>query len=152
MEPTLWRLLSSESLSFYFLRIRRPPRSTLSSSSAASDVYKRQPINDSDDSDHWDHSNDNATHEVPLESSTDLDNSDNLYGCDHSDDCDHCDHSNDNATPICSVTNAAFATGTFGNNTITSNTANATVTIIQCPESVSYTHLRAHETPEHLVC
>ena len=89
------------------------------------------PINDSD---HWDHSNDNATHEVPLESSTDLDNSDNLYGCDHSDDCDDCDHSNDNATPICSVTNAAFATGTFGNNTITSNTANATVTIIQCPE------------------
>ena len=27
---------------FFFLRIRRPPRSTLSSSSAASDVYKRQ--------------------------------------------------------------------------------------------------------------
>src|SRR5664280_2226353 len=119
------------------------------------------PINDSDhwdhsndnatpinDSDHWDHSNDNATPEVPLESSTYLDNSDNLYGCDYSDDCDHSndnatpinnsdhwDHSNDNATPICSVTNAAFATGTFGNNTITSNTAYATVTIIQCPES-----------------
>ena len=95
------------------------------------------PINDSDDSDHSDHSNDNATPEVPLESSTDLDNSDNLYGCDHSYDCDdsnHSDHSNDNATPICSVTNAAFATGTFGNNTITSNTANATVTTIQCPE------------------
>eukprot|EP00656_Telonema_subtile_P014447 TRINITY_DN17409_c0_g1_i1.p1 TRINITY_DN17409_c0_g1~~TRINITY_DN17409_c0_g1_i1.p1 ORF type:complete len:173 (+),score=28.81 TRINITY_DN17409_c0_g1_i1:47-565(+) len=30
------------SLSFCFLIIRRPPRSTLSSSSAASDVYKRQ--------------------------------------------------------------------------------------------------------------
>eukprot|EP00656_Telonema_subtile_P010660 TRINITY_DN15172_c0_g1_i1.p1 TRINITY_DN15172_c0_g1~~TRINITY_DN15172_c0_g1_i1.p1 ORF type:complete len:338 (-),score=93.38 TRINITY_DN15172_c0_g1_i1:172-1185(-) len=29
-------------LFFFFLRIRRPPRSTLSSSSAASDVYKRQ--------------------------------------------------------------------------------------------------------------
>eukprot|EP00828_Plagiopyla_frontata_P009422 TRINITY_DN14853_c0_g1_i1.p1 TRINITY_DN14853_c0_g1~~TRINITY_DN14853_c0_g1_i1.p1 ORF type:complete len:242 (-),score=29.18 TRINITY_DN14853_c0_g1_i1:519-1244(-) len=29
---------------FFFLRIRRPPRSTLSSSSAASDVYKRQGI------------------------------------------------------------------------------------------------------------
>ena len=26
--------------------IRRPPRSTLSSSSAASDVYKRQPVDD----------------------------------------------------------------------------------------------------------
>src|SRR5665254_5742 len=23
---------------------------------------------------------------------------------------------------------------------------------LRCPESVSYTHLRAHETPEHLVC
>eukprot|EP00656_Telonema_subtile_P008667 TRINITY_DN14046_c0_g1_i2.p1 TRINITY_DN14046_c0_g1~~TRINITY_DN14046_c0_g1_i2.p1 ORF type:complete len:281 (-),score=85.56 TRINITY_DN14046_c0_g1_i2:260-1102(-) len=30
------------SFTFFFLRIRRPPRSTLSSSSAASDVYKRQ--------------------------------------------------------------------------------------------------------------
>eukprot|EP00656_Telonema_subtile_P017826 TRINITY_DN19613_c0_g1_i1.p1 TRINITY_DN19613_c0_g1~~TRINITY_DN19613_c0_g1_i1.p1 ORF type:complete len:483 (+),score=106.46 TRINITY_DN19613_c0_g1_i1:44-1492(+) len=30
------------SIIFFFLRIRRPPRSTLSSSSAASDVYKRQ--------------------------------------------------------------------------------------------------------------
>ena len=27
---------------FFFLRIRRPPRSTLDRSSAASDVYKRQ--------------------------------------------------------------------------------------------------------------
>src|SRR5664280_203047 len=32
-----------------------------------------------------------------------------------------------------SVTNAAFATGTFGNNTITSNTDNETVTAVQCP-------------------
>eukprot|EP00656_Telonema_subtile_P053179 TRINITY_DN7623_c0_g1_i6.p1 TRINITY_DN7623_c0_g1~~TRINITY_DN7623_c0_g1_i6.p1 ORF type:complete len:349 (-),score=78.32 TRINITY_DN7623_c0_g1_i6:133-1179(-) len=31
---------------FFFLRIRRPPRSTLSSSSAASDVYKRQQLSD----------------------------------------------------------------------------------------------------------
>ena len=29
-------------LSFFFLMIRRPPRSTLDRSSAASDVYKRQ--------------------------------------------------------------------------------------------------------------
>src|SRR5665648_1269220 len=29
---------------FFFLMIRRPPRSTLSSSSAASDVYKRQAL------------------------------------------------------------------------------------------------------------
>ena len=30
---------------FFFLMTRRPPRSTLDRSSAASDVYKRQPIN-----------------------------------------------------------------------------------------------------------
>ena len=30
----------------FFLMIRRPPRSTLSSSSAASDVYKRQKYHD----------------------------------------------------------------------------------------------------------
>ena len=29
---------------FFFLMIRRPPRSTLDRSSAASDVYKRQPL------------------------------------------------------------------------------------------------------------
>ena len=29
---------------FFFLMIRRPPRSTLDRSSAASDVYKRQPV------------------------------------------------------------------------------------------------------------
>ena len=33
------------SLFFFFLMIRRPPRSTLDRSSAASDVYKRQTIN-----------------------------------------------------------------------------------------------------------
>mgnify|MGYP003381569858 CR=1 FL=1 len=33
---------SSISLVFFFLMIRRPPRSTLDRSSAASDVYKRQ--------------------------------------------------------------------------------------------------------------
>ena len=109
------------------------------------------PINDSDDSDHSDHSNDNATPEVPLESSTDLDNSANLYGCDHSDDCDdsdHSDHSNDNATPICSVTNTAFAIGTFGNNTVTSNTAHATVTAIQCPKCPHHPH-HPNECPYH---
>ena len=31
---------------FFFLMIRRPPRSTLDRSSAASDVYKRQSVDD----------------------------------------------------------------------------------------------------------
>ena len=34
----------SVSVIFFFLMIRRPPRSTLDRSSAASDVYKRQPV------------------------------------------------------------------------------------------------------------
>ena len=38
--------LNSQLLSYGFLMIRRPPRSTLTRSSAASDVYKRQTIND----------------------------------------------------------------------------------------------------------
>ena len=36
-------LASTDILCFFFLMIRRPPRSTLDRSSAASDVYKRQP-------------------------------------------------------------------------------------------------------------
>ena len=36
--------LYCSALFFFFLMIRRPPRSTLDRSSAASDVYKRQPI------------------------------------------------------------------------------------------------------------
>ena len=35
-------MLYSSAVSFFFLMIRRPPRSTLDRSSAASDVYKRQ--------------------------------------------------------------------------------------------------------------
>eukprot|EP00657_Telonema_sp_P-1_P011590 TRINITY_DN687_c0_g1_i3.p1 TRINITY_DN687_c0_g1~~TRINITY_DN687_c0_g1_i3.p1 ORF type:complete len:117 (-),score=35.72 TRINITY_DN687_c0_g1_i3:137-487(-) len=38
----MWRVLSF--VIFFFLMIRRPPRSTQSRSSAASDVYKRQVI------------------------------------------------------------------------------------------------------------
>src|SRR5674536_368771 len=63
--------------------IRRPPRSTLSSSSAASDVYKRQPEPDR----------------------------------------------------VTSIKEAPD--GTWD---------------VQTRDAVSYTHLRAHETPEHLVC
>ena len=37
-----WQILNRESFFLFFLMIRRPPRSTLDRSSAASDVYKRQ--------------------------------------------------------------------------------------------------------------
>eukprot|EP00658_Telonema_sp_P-2_P010357 TRINITY_DN13907_c0_g1_i3.p1 TRINITY_DN13907_c0_g1~~TRINITY_DN13907_c0_g1_i3.p1 ORF type:complete len:123 (+),score=16.75 TRINITY_DN13907_c0_g1_i3:147-515(+) len=74
--------------------IRRPPRSTLSSSSAASDVYKRQPPK----------------------------------SC-----LDGGPPSPEVTEAICRVPSAYFS---------------------QAPwyAPVSYTHLRAHETPEHLVC
>src|SRR5678816_1565157 len=85
-EPT--RLLSISYAVFclkkkiiFFLMIRRPPRSTLDRSSAASDVYKRQTL----------------TNWLPILRKTNL-----------------CVSLNDS--------------------------------------TVSYTHLRAHETPEHLVC
>ena len=44
------RLVSRSALAFvvFFLMIRRPPRSTLDRSSAASDVYKRQAIIDAE--------------------------------------------------------------------------------------------------------
>eukprot|EP00658_Telonema_sp_P-2_P041670 TRINITY_DN29838_c0_g1_i2.p1 TRINITY_DN29838_c0_g1~~TRINITY_DN29838_c0_g1_i2.p1 ORF type:complete len:104 (-),score=30.44 TRINITY_DN29838_c0_g1_i2:9-320(-) len=73
--------------------IRRPPRSTLSSSSAASDVYKRQ---------------------VSL-SATTTNSTRNIRS-----------FSKDRQQK---VTNTEFVV-----------------------YAVSYTHLRAHETPEHLVC
>ena len=78
---------------FFFLMIRRPPRSTQSRSSAASDVYKRQ----------------------------DLDCGDSLE-------------------PRAGGADATGPTESSGSGFGASF------------EAVSYTHLRAHETPEHLVC
>ena len=43
------RISDPMSLFFFFLMIRRPPRSTLDRSSAASDVYKRQVYNSQHD-------------------------------------------------------------------------------------------------------
>ena len=78
---------------FFFFIIRRPPRSTRSRSSAASDVYKRQGA------------------------STVL-----VVGCDKE-----------------GIEGALI------------NTLNY-VNTLKSLGAVSYTHLRAHETPEHLVC
>ena len=79
--------------SFFFLMIRRPPRSTLDRSSAASDVYKRQAI--------------------------------------------------DSSTVIGIVNNNG---GTI------LKTTNRGQILYTAFESVSYTHLRAHETVLELVC
>ena len=78
---------------FFFLMIRRPPRSTQSRSSAASDVYKRQFLM-------------SATTSGTLSASTWL-----------------------------------ISIGVLQRAAIFSQLS-----------TVSYTHLRAHETPEHLVC
>ena len=81
------------SVLFFFLMIRRPPRSTQSRSSAASDVYKRQ---------------------VGI------------------------------ATQRIKVPGVPCSIGPCGRS--------RRAPIRQRPTPVSYTHLRAHETPEHLVC
>src|SRR5664280_2320979 len=47
-----------------------------------------------------------------------------------------------------SVTNAAFATGTFGNNTITSNTDNETVTAVQGPSAFPALIIGKSASPE----
>mgnify|MGYP003380839224 CR=1 FL=1 len=87
---------------FFFLMIRRPPRSTLDRSSAASDVYKRQGNNIHDN---WD-------------------NGIGLLGLN----------------------------GNTGSNAITNNTLTNNGRFGIELKSVSYTHLRAHETVLDLVC
>ena len=77
----------------FFLMMRRPPRSTQSRSSAASDVYKRQ-----------------------------LQESELRYA----------------------MAQRAGKIGSWDWNITTGD--------LHWSEPVSYTHLRAHETPEHLVC
>ena len=86
-------LQSHLTLIFFFLMIRRPPRSTQSRSSAASDVYKRQA----------------SDTPGPAE---------NAF------------QAADGPAPGLAAYRGAH----------------------DRPCAVSYTHLRAHETPEHLVC
>src|SRR5674536_401397 len=93
--------------------IRRPPRSTLSSSSAASDVYKRQPC-------------------FPLSA-------------------DVCTFSQFLLISFLSISYLLFQSVTL--KSLTSFDFVTQLTIFHfCFWAVSYTHLRAHETPEHLVC
>eukprot|EP00658_Telonema_sp_P-2_P017697 TRINITY_DN16898_c0_g1_i1.p1 TRINITY_DN16898_c0_g1~~TRINITY_DN16898_c0_g1_i1.p1 ORF type:complete len:115 (+),score=30.76 TRINITY_DN16898_c0_g1_i1:66-410(+) len=90
--------------------IRRPPRSTLSSSSAASDVYKRQ--------------NEYAVMSILL------------------DDSMACTHFSLEASSNSATTALLMMV------VILSFILSWLVWVM----TVSYTHLRAHETPEHLVC
>eukprot|EP00658_Telonema_sp_P-2_P024833 TRINITY_DN19993_c0_g1_i1.p1 TRINITY_DN19993_c0_g1~~TRINITY_DN19993_c0_g1_i1.p1 ORF type:complete len:112 (-),score=12.92 TRINITY_DN19993_c0_g1_i1:64-399(-) len=95
--------------------IRRPPRSTLSSSSAASDVYKRQEV-------YCRASSKQVTKLSPLGwTAVSV-------------------KSRDRVRIACAVVNRA------------SKVACCYVIDFDKTTPVSYTHLRAHETPEHLVC
>eukprot|EP00658_Telonema_sp_P-2_P072105 TRINITY_DN61292_c0_g1_i1.p1 TRINITY_DN61292_c0_g1~~TRINITY_DN61292_c0_g1_i1.p1 ORF type:complete len:124 (+),score=26.71 TRINITY_DN61292_c0_g1_i1:85-456(+) len=107
--------------------IRRPPRSTLSSSSAASDVYKRQA--------RFGHSMDRARSGDPTGAHAYL-----FGGC-----CTEAALTGKTTSSTSSSSNAI----THLSDLYALNTESWVWTRVS---PVSYTHLRAHETPEHLVC
>eukprot|EP00658_Telonema_sp_P-2_P057656 TRINITY_DN4608_c0_g2_i3.p1 TRINITY_DN4608_c0_g2~~TRINITY_DN4608_c0_g2_i3.p1 ORF type:complete len:135 (+),score=50.13 TRINITY_DN4608_c0_g2_i3:76-480(+) len=108
---------------FFFLMIRRPPRSTLSSSSAASDVYKRQVLD--------------LALVVDRPSIDRADGSVNAASADE----EIFPSLAEGLSFGCEIEAARPRKG-CGEPAISCATVNP----------VSYTHLRAHETPEHLVC
>src|SRR5674536_405278 len=99
--------------------IRRPPRSTLSSSSAASDVYKRQGAYSS-----------SAVVRGPIGGQTSV--------------------SRRGLSPT--VRNVDLAAGAEPLLDQQTETLKGDFGVVRREPPVSYTHLRAHETPEHLVC
>eukprot|EP00658_Telonema_sp_P-2_P067541 TRINITY_DN56460_c0_g1_i2.p1 TRINITY_DN56460_c0_g1~~TRINITY_DN56460_c0_g1_i2.p1 ORF type:complete len:131 (-),score=34.96 TRINITY_DN56460_c0_g1_i2:98-490(-) len=113
---------------FFFLMIRRPPRSTLSSSSAASDVYKRQPSMVSVLA--------VALSCIILVVSIPVQYSMHTSWL-------HTQLANPNWFFFVNLAHiGGFALGTI-------MYVKSTLYLLK---AVSYTHLRAHETPEHLVC
>eukprot|EP00658_Telonema_sp_P-2_P064483 TRINITY_DN53504_c0_g1_i1.p1 TRINITY_DN53504_c0_g1~~TRINITY_DN53504_c0_g1_i1.p1 ORF type:complete len:118 (+),score=44.18 TRINITY_DN53504_c0_g1_i1:82-435(+) len=104
--------------------IRRPPRSTLSSSSAASDVYKRQAnLRESQ-----------LREEAVRNESVEL----------------TARHQREMVGKDQEILKLSKAVGVLG----ASEAELRARVMVSEPEltPVSYTHLRAHETPEHLVC
>eukprot|EP00658_Telonema_sp_P-2_P044948 TRINITY_DN32855_c0_g1_i1.p1 TRINITY_DN32855_c0_g1~~TRINITY_DN32855_c0_g1_i1.p1 ORF type:complete len:171 (-),score=32.95 TRINITY_DN32855_c0_g1_i1:45-557(-) len=147
---------------------RQPPRSTLSSSSAASDVYKRQILN-------FKVTNGNAPAAVPpspinisvvncaftggvsliltaVQSGasvwvdTVVTSDVSLTSNQFSESLIRINNLNTTTDGLSITTTAGFSNRTSYN----ISTVVVTTTISISP--VSYTHLRAHETPEHLVC
>src|SRR5674536_376112 len=97
--------------------IRRQPRSTLSSSSAASDVYKRQVRSHAAV----------ARRDLPRGPVRRM-------------------------TPLTTSSQDAKTVAAYGPWTSSKNVASDRPVVSSRVRTVSYTHLRAHETPEHLVC
>ena len=111
--------------------IRRTPRSTQSRSSAASDVYKRQ-VNYADNDCNFAVAYDKSF--VKIDNSV-FKNSNWLSGSVNG--------------MIWDVCNSSF----ININSLTFSSINDYKSNFNgCLFAVSYTHLRAHETPEHLVC
>eukprot|EP00658_Telonema_sp_P-2_P005922 TRINITY_DN12233_c0_g1_i2.p1 TRINITY_DN12233_c0_g1~~TRINITY_DN12233_c0_g1_i2.p1 ORF type:complete len:170 (+),score=50.31 TRINITY_DN12233_c0_g1_i2:66-575(+) len=130
---------------FFFLMIRRPPRSTLSSSSAASDVYKRQTQNGKHKDVVDDHDNDGSDDKLQgasqdsyasllftLQGALLRNSPESLVGAVG-------DTSHHPTFIAVRLLTTIYYRHYLPNEALRSS-------------PVSYTHLRAHETPEHLVC
>eukprot|EP00658_Telonema_sp_P-2_P010039 TRINITY_DN13762_c0_g1_i1.p1 TRINITY_DN13762_c0_g1~~TRINITY_DN13762_c0_g1_i1.p1 ORF type:complete len:182 (+),score=62.90 TRINITY_DN13762_c0_g1_i1:93-638(+) len=148
--------------------IRRPPRSTLSSSSAASDVYKRQIKNNGTEINKLKEKHAEAAKSDAFISMIQL-NPDNFYNRAVVLECfaQYGSAASDYETAArldptglrAAITKAKICTDivhrfkTLTNDAVVvDSAAEKPVTICATATTVSYTHLRAHETPEHLVC
>eukprot|EP00658_Telonema_sp_P-2_P037804 TRINITY_DN27176_c0_g1_i1.p1 TRINITY_DN27176_c0_g1~~TRINITY_DN27176_c0_g1_i1.p1 ORF type:complete len:143 (+),score=40.73 TRINITY_DN27176_c0_g1_i1:1-429(+) len=122
-------------LVFFLLMIRRPPRSTLSSSSAASDVYKRQVmIKSASAMIKQCHDQASKCHDQVSQHHDQVSDTDQVSQC----------HSKRVAQLILR---------TAGLEGVGELPILEMLALLQgSTYAVSYTHLRAHETPEHLVC
>eukprot|EP00658_Telonema_sp_P-2_P060845 TRINITY_DN49655_c0_g1_i1.p1 TRINITY_DN49655_c0_g1~~TRINITY_DN49655_c0_g1_i1.p1 ORF type:complete len:131 (+),score=25.84 TRINITY_DN49655_c0_g1_i1:138-530(+) len=116
--------------------IRRPPRSTLSSSSAASDVYKRQP---------W-------TSSLLRTLENQSDNMNFIIKLVHRESYDMVLGSFDLRRLLVMNRVRVLLGFQLGSRSRTPLRKQTGAIPPPAPGPVSYTHLRAHETPEHLVC
>eukprot|EP00658_Telonema_sp_P-2_P031632 TRINITY_DN23625_c0_g1_i1.p1 TRINITY_DN23625_c0_g1~~TRINITY_DN23625_c0_g1_i1.p1 ORF type:complete len:181 (-),score=21.98 TRINITY_DN23625_c0_g1_i1:63-605(-) len=156
--------------------IRRPPRSTLSSSSAASDVYKRQVSTQSTGKGKGGGISPSSLCSILLRregyilgfTGIRFNNVDIVVLCTilyHS--IMHCckckgdtsilahpsSSSCFNVSTFTSVSEEVVFVGRYGGLVQSTHTLHTPLYVPkECIHSVSYTHLRAHETPEHLVC
>eukprot|EP00658_Telonema_sp_P-2_P032263 TRINITY_DN23935_c0_g1_i3.p1 TRINITY_DN23935_c0_g1~~TRINITY_DN23935_c0_g1_i3.p1 ORF type:complete len:129 (+),score=41.59 TRINITY_DN23935_c0_g1_i3:145-531(+) len=112
--------------------IRRPPRSTLSSSSAASDVYKRQVSTQSTGRD---------TPTMP-----------GIFSATVASTVSRAMRASARHQPFCTIPVKEIASVLKLNVRDEATALKLDAKMKNMTEPVSYTHLRAHETPEHLVC